>query len=85
MRSPHPEEEGAAETTCHEPTATPVPHPPVPLQGRSRETRSRAELEKKGGRGARIYFSLPSCELMGNKQISPPQVDPGLPVTITGE
>ena len=31
MRSPPPEEEGAAETACDELTVTPIPHPPVPL------------------------------------------------------
>ena len=31
VRSPPPEEEGAAETTCDELTATPVPRPPAPL------------------------------------------------------
>jgi len=34
LRSPPPEEEGAAETTCDELTATPAPHPPVLLRGR---------------------------------------------------
>jgi len=36
VRSPPPEEEGAAETTCDELTATPIPHPPAPY-GRRRE------------------------------------------------
>ena len=31
VRSPPPEEEGAAETTCDELTPTPIPRPPVPL------------------------------------------------------
>ena len=31
VRSPPPEEEGAAETTGDELTTTPIPHPPVPL------------------------------------------------------
>jgi len=34
VRSPPPEEEGAAETACDELTATPIPHPPAPLAGR---------------------------------------------------
>jgi len=34
VRSPLPEEEGAAETTCDELTTTPIPHPPVPFGGR---------------------------------------------------
>ena len=34
LRSPPPEEEGAAETTCDERTITPIPHPPALLRGR---------------------------------------------------
>jgi len=34
VRSPPPEEEGAAETMCDELTATPIPRCPVPLGGR---------------------------------------------------
>jgi len=34
VRSPPPEEEGAAETTCDELTITPIPCPPAPLRGR---------------------------------------------------
>ncbi|GAB0185470.1 zinc finger and BTB domain-containing protein 5 [Grus japonensis] len=34
VRSPPPEEEGAAETTYDELTTTPIPHLPVPLWGR---------------------------------------------------
>jgi len=34
VRSPPPEEEGAAETTCDELTANPIPHLPAPLGGR---------------------------------------------------
>jgi len=34
VRSPPPEEEGAAETTCDELTTAPVPRPPAPLGGR---------------------------------------------------
>jgi len=30
--SPHPEEEGAAETTCDELTTTPIPRPPALLR-----------------------------------------------------
>jgi len=33
VRSPSPEEEGVAETTCDELTITPIPHSPVPLGG----------------------------------------------------
>ncbi|GAB0186735.1 AN1-type zinc finger protein 5-like [Grus japonensis] len=45
VRSPPPEEEGAAETACDELTTTPVPHPPVLLRGR-RE--SKVKPGKKG-------------------------------------
>ena len=31
VKSPPPEEEGAAETTCDELTVTPIPRPSVPL------------------------------------------------------
>ena len=41
-RSPPPEEEGAAETTCDELTATPIPHPPAPL--------GREEVEELGAK-----------------------------------
>jgi len=34
VRSPPPEEEGAAEATCNELTVTPIPRPPAPLGGR---------------------------------------------------
>ena len=33
VRSPPPEEEGAAETTCDVLTATHIPRPPAPLRG----------------------------------------------------
>jgi len=33
VRSPPPEEEGVAETTCDELTANPTPGPPAPLTG----------------------------------------------------
>jgi len=32
VRSPSPEEEGVAETTCDQLTTTPIPCPPVPLK-----------------------------------------------------
>ena len=48
VRSPPPEEEGTAETMCDELTATPIPHPPVPLGGRRERNGSEAEPEKKG-------------------------------------
>jgi len=37
VRSPPPEEEGAAEKMCDGLTATHIPHPPVPLQGEEGE------------------------------------------------
>ena len=40
MRSPPPEEEGAAETTCDELTQTPIPRPPAPLEGEEVEKRN---------------------------------------------
>jgi len=63
MRSPPPEEEGAAETTCDEQTATPTPHSPVPLGGRRERNGSEVEPRKKGGVRGRClkiypYFSL---------------------------
>jgi len=36
VRSPPPKGQGAAETTCDELTATPIPHPPAPLRGERR-------------------------------------------------
>jgi len=59
VRSPPPEEEGAAETTTDGLTATPIPHPPVPLRGRRERNRSEVEPGKKGGaRGScfKIWF-----------------------------
>jgi len=38
-KSPHPEEEGAAETACNEMIVTPIPCPPALLRGRKREKR----------------------------------------------
>jgi len=57
VRSPPPEEEGAAETTCDELTVTPIPHPPVPLGGRRKRNRSEAEPGKKGGVGEGVLRS----------------------------
>jgi len=39
VRSPPPEKEGAAETMWDEMTATPIPHPPAPLDGRRQRNR----------------------------------------------
>ena len=56
VRSPPPEEEGAAETTCDELIATSIPRPPVPLQREEVEKiRSEVELRKKGGVWGRCF------------------------------
>jgi len=55
VRSPPPEEEGAAETTCDEHTVTPIPHPPVPHGGRRERNGSEAEPGKKEGVGGRCF------------------------------
>lgn len=55
VRSPSPEEERAEETTCDKLTATPILHPPAPLQGGDREFESKVELKKKGGVGGRCF------------------------------
>jgi len=72
MRSPHPEEEGAAETTCDELTVTPIRRPPAPLEEGRERNRSKVELRKKGGVGGRcfkiwIYFSLSYSDLIGDE------------------
>jgi len=55
VRSPPPEGQGAAETTCDELTVSPIPHPPV-LCGVGRERNgSEAEPGKKGGVGGRCF------------------------------
>jgi len=91
VRSPPPEEEGAAEATCDGRTATPIPRPPALLGGRRERNGSEAEPGKKGGVGGRgfkiwIYFSLSYSDLIGdelNSLFSPSSVF--LPVTVTGE
>jgi len=72
VRSPPPEEEGAAETACDELTTTPISRPPVPLGGRGERNGSEAEPGKKGGVGGRciniwIYFSLSCSDLIGDE------------------
>jgi len=72
VRSPPPEEEGAAETTCDELTVTPIPRPPAPLEGRRQRNGSEAEPRKKGGVGGRCLkiwfcFSLSSSDLTGDE------------------
>jgi len=61
VRSPPPEKEEAAETTCDQLSVT-----PIPLKG------SEAEPGKKGGVGGRcfktwFYFSLPYSDLNGDE------------------
>lgn len=62
VRSPAPEEEGAAETMCDELTPTPIPRPLRRWGGRERELG--VELSQEGGRGGGrcskvwFYFSL---------------------------
>ena len=53
-----------AEVTCDELTVTPIPHPPVPLGGVGRESRSEVVPGKKGGVQGRcseicFYFTVP--------------------------
>jgi len=72
VRSPPPEEEGAAETACDELTTTPIPLLPVPLGGRRERNRTEVEPGKKGGVGGRcfkiwIYFSLSYSDLIGDE------------------
>jgi len=58
VRSPPPEEEGAAETTCDELTITPIPCPPAPLGGR-RERKSGMKLSLGRGESLSSYFLSP--------------------------
>jgi len=51
VRSPRPEEEGAAETTCDELTITSVPCPPVLLGGGGREMRVKLSPGRRDGWG----------------------------------
>ena len=67
MRSPPPEEEGVAETTCDELTATPIPHPPVPLWGEEVENSGRREGWGEGVFKLSFYFSLSYSDLTSNK------------------
>jgi len=57
---------------CDELTATPIPHPPVPLGGGEEVEKSEVESGKKGGVGGRcfkiwFYFSLPYSDLISNE------------------
>ena len=58
VRSPCPEEEGAAETMCDELTTTPIPCSLCHWGGGGREIRSKAEPGKKGGVGGRCFRTL---------------------------
>jgi len=50
VRSPPPEEEGTAETTCEELTTAPIPHPPALLGGRKeRKSGVKLSLGRKEG------------------------------------
>jgi len=55
VRSPPPEEEGAAETRCDELTVTPIPRPPALLGGRKERNGSEVEPGKKGRVGRRCF------------------------------
>jgi len=56
VRSPPPEEEGEADTTCVELTTTPIPHPPAPLEGRrERKIGSKVKPGNEGGVGRRRF------------------------------
>jgi len=55
VRSPPPEEEGEAETTCDELTAAPIPHCPALLVGKRERNGSEAEPGKKGGVWGRCF------------------------------
>jgi len=55
VRSPRPEEEGAAETTCDELTTDPIPRAPAPLGGMRERNGSEVVPRKKGGVGGRCF------------------------------
>jgi len=72
VKSPPPEEHGAAETMCDELTATPIPRPPSLPEGRRERNGSEVEPRMKGGVGGRcvkiwIYFSLSYSDLIGDE------------------
>jgi len=65
VRSPPPEEEGAAETTCDELTVTPIPCPPVLLEaggGGGREPGVNLILGRKEGWG----YGVLSCSFISH-------------------
>jgi len=73
VRSPPPEVEGAAEITCDELTATPIPHPPAVLEGRRyRKLGVKLSLGRRQGWGEGALrfgfsFSLLYSNLIDNK------------------
>jgi len=72
VRSPPPEEEGAAETKCDELTATPIPHPLALPVGRQERNGSEVEPGRREGWGEGVfkiwnYFSLSYSDLIGDK------------------
>jgi len=80
-------EEGAAERTCDEPTATPIPGPPAPLSGEEVQNFGvkfiPGRREEWGGRCfLRFGLSLSYSHLIGDKF---PQLQSILPVTVIGE
>jgi len=73
VRSPPPQEEGVAETTCDELTVTPIPHPPVLLAGGGhRETGLKLSPGRREGWGEGVlrlsfHFLLSYSDLIGDK------------------
>ena len=67
------EQEGVAETTCDELTATPIPRPPAPLGEKEVENSGvKLSLGRREGWGEGVfkiwfYFSLSYSDLTGNK------------------
>jgi len=57
VSSPAPKEEEAAETTCEERTATPIPRPPALLRGKRQRNRSEVK------RLPRAMVESPSLEV----------------------
>ena len=58
MRSPAPEDERVAETTCDELTIALIPSPTAPLGGRRERNEGEVEPWKKGGVGGRCFFKI---------------------------
>ena len=92
MRSPPPEEEGAAETTCDELTTTPIPASLCRWRWEEvEESGAKLSLGRREGWGEGVfkiwfYFSLSYSDLTGNKlNYFFPQVESVLPVTVISE